>query len=618
MSKKHLISISLIYLATCAFYYLRMISMTYPGFPLDDSWIHQVFARNLVNGYGFSFNPGQPIAGATAPLWTLLLALTWPLMGPIAGGMIPGLILQWLAYLAIYKIAQKITGNNKLALLNTVVSILLWPTIWGALSGMETGLFSALSLWGLYFYFRSDRLSDKYSYIAYALFTLAFLARPECALFIAAAGIRDFYQWVKSDKREFLPWIYRFLIVFLITAPYFIFNLLSTGTPLPSTFAAKIRGHDLISAILNGDIKRILHAITVNPYFYLQHFYRKTLSINPIIVLASMAGVFKLISSSNGLKSKNVMLGMLFLLYVPLMGVFSPIFSAAYQQFRYATNLFPILALLGILGFFWNREIDMKRYFKIIVIVSAILIVAGLGLKYIFKYFSDQIIPLIIESEPRLDMDRWERLYGVVTRVGYGTALMGLILFTGYILNTKSVSAFVNKHYLRPILIALTIVTGAYVTIRNADTYANNVRNINEADVDAAIFLGEIAEEGDVVAVNDIGSFGYFANMEIFDLWGLVNRELDYNILESDSLIFEYMYDNRRVDYMAVFPSWFGYLSSRTDVFKPLKTFASENNTILAEDSTVVYRAVWPDSLARSPAVLPDAPIDIKASDSDL
>ena len=32
-----------------------------PGFPLDDSWIHLHFARNLAEGAGFSFNPGTPV-----------------------------------------------------------------------------------------------------------------------------------------------------------------------------------------------------------------------------------------------------------------------------------------------------------------------------------------------------------------------------------------------------------------------------------------------------------------------------------------------------------------------------------------------------------------------------
>jgi hypothetical protein len=596
MEKKHLIIITIIYVAVCAYYYIRMITMTYPGFPLDDAWIHQVFARNLATGNGFSFNPGEPIAGATAPLWTLLLSFSWPLIGPLAGGIIPGLIFQWLAYLAIYKIALKITADKNLSLIATVASIFMWQTVWGALSGMETGLFSALSLWGLYFYYRSEHLSDRYSYLSYILFTLAFLSRPECALFIAAAGIRDLVAWFRSDKKLIGPWIYKILIVVIITLPYFVFNYLSTGVFLPNTFAAKTGGRDLISAILNADFKRIFQAITVNPYFYLQHFYRKTLLINPVIVLASAAGIFKLLSSNTDLKSKNVMLGILFLLYVPLMGVFSPVFSASFQHFRYVTNLLPILALLGILGLFWSKNADLKRHSTKIFIISALLIAGGIALKYIFLYFSDMIIPLIVGPEPLLDMEKWDRLYGVVTRVGYGTALMGLILLLGYILNKNSVFDFINGPQTRWILIAITIAIGGLITIRNAGTYANNVRNINEADVETARFLSGIADEGDTVAVNDIGSFGYYSHMEIFDLWGLVNRNLTIEMLENDSLTFEYMYKNARVDYMAIFPSWFPYLSSRTDIFKPIKTFESENNTILAEDSTVVYKAVWPDS----------------------
>src|SRR5439155_461282 len=46
-----------------------------PGFPLDDSWIHLHFARNLAAGAGFAYNPGIPVAGSTAPLWTVLLGV---------------------------------------------------------------------------------------------------------------------------------------------------------------------------------------------------------------------------------------------------------------------------------------------------------------------------------------------------------------------------------------------------------------------------------------------------------------------------------------------------------------------------------------------------------------
>ena len=44
------------------------------GFPLDDSWIHQTFARNLALYGQWAYNPGEISAGSTSPLWTILLS----------------------------------------------------------------------------------------------------------------------------------------------------------------------------------------------------------------------------------------------------------------------------------------------------------------------------------------------------------------------------------------------------------------------------------------------------------------------------------------------------------------------------------------------------------------
>jgi len=45
------------------------------GFPLDDAWIHQTYARSLALSGEWSFFPGQPSAGSTAPLWSLLVSV---------------------------------------------------------------------------------------------------------------------------------------------------------------------------------------------------------------------------------------------------------------------------------------------------------------------------------------------------------------------------------------------------------------------------------------------------------------------------------------------------------------------------------------------------------------
>src|SRR5579859_7993032 len=73
------------------------------GFPLDDAWIHQTYARNLGLRGEFSFIPGQPSAGSTSPLWTGLLAVGYlaridPLVWTYALGTALLALNAWLVY----------------------------------------------------------------------------------------------------------------------------------------------------------------------------------------------------------------------------------------------------------------------------------------------------------------------------------------------------------------------------------------------------------------------------------------------------------------------------------------------------------------------------------------
>src|SRR4051794_36084239 len=63
-------------IAASAWYLVRELHVVgHLGFPLDDAWIHAQFARNLASGFGLSFNPGEPSAGSTSPLWTAIVAI---------------------------------------------------------------------------------------------------------------------------------------------------------------------------------------------------------------------------------------------------------------------------------------------------------------------------------------------------------------------------------------------------------------------------------------------------------------------------------------------------------------------------------------------------------------
>ena len=42
--------------------------------PIDDAYITFRYARNLADGLGLVYNPGEWVLGTTAPLWAIVLA----------------------------------------------------------------------------------------------------------------------------------------------------------------------------------------------------------------------------------------------------------------------------------------------------------------------------------------------------------------------------------------------------------------------------------------------------------------------------------------------------------------------------------------------------------------
>ena len=199
------------------------------GFPLDYSWIHLRFARNLAEGQGFAYNPGVPVSGSTAPLWTLLLGALFRLVGsePLfakAAGSAAALAAAWLAA----RLTLEWTADRSAAAVAGVLTALAGPLLWGALSGMEVTLAAALVTGGLLAHVTGRDL------VAAALLALAVLARPESALVFVLVWASG--SW--SRRRAAL-----FALAFaVIVGPWVAFNLATTGSPLPSPATAKIEG----------------------------------------------------------------------------------------------------------------------------------------------------------------------------------------------------------------------------------------------------------------------------------------------------------------------------------------------------------------------------------------
>jgi len=110
------------------------------GLPLDDAWIHQTYARNLVELKQWAFLPGEPSAGSTAPLWTGVLAVGYwlrvnPLLFAYAVGMA---VLGLVAWLAVRWVQALVPERAGWAWTLAVLFGLEWHLVWAGLSGMET------------------------------------------------------------------------------------------------------------------------------------------------------------------------------------------------------------------------------------------------------------------------------------------------------------------------------------------------------------------------------------------------------------------------------------------------------------------------------------------------
>ena len=523
------------------------------------------------------------------------MALAWRIGGPIAGGIVAGVIFEWLALIGLYKLAELLTKNRFVSILTVLLCVLCWPIIWGSLSGMEVGLYSALTFWGLYSYFRSKDFSDKYSYLSYLLFTLAFLARPETAIFLSAFVIRDFYQWRKNKQKSLFPWLIRAVVIVVPLLPYLIFNYSTIGTIFPLTYTAKVQNKGLISSIISGDIKGIAKTLTIFPFYYFQDFYRKILSINPIIVLAIVPGVLRLFKIESVDKSRMVMLISSILLYTPLMGTFVPFYSATFQNYRMVANIIPLSILMGVLGLFPENRIEYRKYGKFLIILAVIFLMIGLAIGGLFRLAGNKIIPLLIENPSGLDSAEYIKTLRFADEAGYGSAVIGIIIIAGFLLLSKPFQDLQLRNLWGILIAFLVVVVGVTTLLPKGWLYANNVRNINECDVEAGLYLRNLAKPGDVVGVSDVGAIGYYSGMEVIDLKGLISPEITVDMINDDSLAFNYLSIGRRVSYLAIAPAWFKYIPRRTDIFIPLKDLKTENNTILARDTTRVYKAVWPE-----------------------
>ncbi len=270
MKRSRFLPSIVIVLAAClsvTAYVLWASSQGLAGFPLDDAWIHQTYARNLAGTGQLAYVPGQPSAGSTSPAWSYLLSIGYLLGLDFRAWafLLGGLGLAATAWLA-YRLFLRLPPLRQLgvqvspslaALLAGLFCAAEWHLVWAAASGMETILFTALSL-ALVEYLSSQIAVRKspdgpaslqkeqaiVSAVGMGLLAgVLALTRPE-GLMLAGLVLLGLVLLPRPrDRREIMSRVATaglcVVVLGIVLAPYVAFNLRTSDAVFPNTFYAK-------------------------------------------------------------------------------------------------------------------------------------------------------------------------------------------------------------------------------------------------------------------------------------------------------------------------------------------------------------------------------------------
>src|SRR5574338_791325 len=106
--------IAVVALLVVLFYLIVSVRTFGLGFPLDDSWIHLTYARNLAEHGEWAFRLGERSAGSTSPLWTALLSIGFLIgLAPYVWTYLLGWVVLVLLALCAETVARKLATTYK-------------------------------------------------------------------------------------------------------------------------------------------------------------------------------------------------------------------------------------------------------------------------------------------------------------------------------------------------------------------------------------------------------------------------------------------------------------------------------------------------------------------------
>jgi arabinofuranosyltransferase len=310
------------------------------GFPLDDAWIHQTFARNLALRGEWSFLPGKSSGASTSPLWSALLAIGFLVkLAPYAWAYILGGAALWGLAVLGEIIARRVTASYQPQFpWIGMVLVLEWHLVWAAGSGMETLIYSILVIAVLGLIVSG---SKKYFGMG-VLIGLSVWTRPDGILLLGAVALSILVN--EKTWSERVKGLLRLsLSAGSLLALYLFFNLAVSGSPLPNTFYAK----------------QAEYAVYLQLPF-LQRFGGEALQ--PLIGVGVILLPGLILVFISAIRRKRWGLLIAFGWLVGFLCLYAWRLPVTYQHGRYVIPAMPVYCLLGLLGLVEFKLKDNSRW----------------------------------------------------------------------------------------------------------------------------------------------------------------------------------------------------------------------------------------------------------------
>lgn len=223
----------------------------------DDSYISLRYARNLVEGHGLVYNPGEQVEGYTNFLWTLIMAVPLRLgIGPVGFMHVVGIASMVGTILVTARLASRVFASPVLGNLTALVMVANFTFLAYGTGGLETPLQALLvtSVWlvalpalGI----GERQLRTRELCLLSTLCGLALLTRLDSAVVVLVPAAAVLRQALRDRVvRRVAGLVALFGPVLVLVVPWTVWRVATYGSVVPNTATAK--STPLFTGVLQG------------------------------------------------------------------------------------------------------------------------------------------------------------------------------------------------------------------------------------------------------------------------------------------------------------------------------------------------------------------------------